>query len=315
MRFLKRKIVLLVVGVFLVSGPDEKGSKSSKFTPEGIRCVMAVAQQTILPYESIGVLIRLRNETAGLKRVVAAWRVSLGIGEITAEGVRWYGYDPDAEPIPGPPEPTAIELGPGESRTWIAHLDYHHPGRHVFEHPGRYKIKGALGYQIKGRENGYFESEAIEIRVREPQGADAQAYEFLRRTELHKFLSERTVHKYPYDHHVMESLEAFVMAFERSRYSELAQLGLALMWMHGVEGRRDLTKAQGLLTELSQRTRGAMAARVYYYLGEVAKQQGELIQAEQYYERALSLKIDPYFQYLVEKAQAKLELRRSPSKR
>ncbi len=193
---------------------------------EGIRCTISVSNQKVLPFESLRVMITLRNETGELKRVVAPWATFLFVGEGNAEGVTWKQYTPDQEPIQEPPAPSAISFKPGESKTWVAHLDYEHPGRHVFARPGKFKIKAHIGV---------FECDPVDVIVQDPQGIDAEAYEFLQKSDIHKFFSENTVRKYPYDRSTIQSLEKFIADFDGSQYSYFAQFGLGLLRMHGVK--------------------------------------------------------------------------------
>lgn len=293
-------IALLVVGLFILSHSG-KVLWAEPSEANGIRCTISVSKQNILPYESIGVLIRLQNETGEPKRPVAAWTARLAIGVIAPEGVTWRGYIPDREPLPSPPIASAILLGPGESKTWMAHLDYEYPGgRHVFARPGGYQIKGRLGYKVKGRQGGYFDCEAMAITVQQPQGIDAVAYEFLNKSDLPKFFSDHTVRKYPYDLRTIQSLEEIIVNFQGSRYSDLARLGVALMWMHVDGGRGDLARARALLTDLSKTAEPYMATQTYYYLGLVAKKLGEVDTPRQYYRIIVEGKSDPYFRYLAE---------------
>jgi len=151
------------------------------------------------------------------------------------------------------------------------------------------------------------------ISVRQPQGQDARAYEFLKQTDLaHYFGNEADRRYFPrhfgnaadrrldYNHQTVARLEAFIQQFPDSRYRDYAELSLALMWKRGVEQKVDLVKATDLLTDLSKNGHDAMPARALYYLGDIAKQKGDPVLAQNYYKLAVEAKPDSYFKTLAE---------------
>src|SRR5437870_11630744 len=117
----------------------------TKRVPErqSIRTTLAASRQSILPYESLSVLLLLHNETAEEKRVVASWCSFLHIGETTPAGTKWRGYRADNEPVTKPCIPTAKQFAPGETKKMLAHIDDESPsGEHIFARPGKYLLQG-----------------------------------------------------------------------------------------------------------------------------------------------------------------------------
>src|SRR5207247_4016474 len=95
------KVIAVILGSFLLlvllasSRQIQKQEAGSK----GIRTTIVVSRQSILPYESLSVMLLLRNETTEDKRVVATWCSFLSIGEITLDGMKWRDYRGDNEPF------------------------------------------------------------------------------------------------------------------------------------------------------------------------------------------------------------------------
>lgn len=285
---------LFAVGFFLVLSPFGKALHAQGSQVEGIRCTISLSNQRVLPFKSGGVLVTLSNTTDEGKRVVASWQLFLYVGEVTAKGAAFQQYTPDREPIPKPPLPSAILVKPGESETWTAHLDFEAlSGRHVFAKPGRYQIKASFGP---------FRSDAVDAIIEVPRGIDAKAYQFLQQNDLPKYFSERTVRKYPYDHNTVQSMEQFIKAYQGSSYSSMARLGLALMWIRGVEGKVDLQKSVDLLTQVSTKSREPISSQAKYYLGMAFQKQGKSDRARDNYQQILEDGRDPYFGYLAETA-------------
>jgi len=54
------------------------------------------------------------------------------------------------------------------------------------------------------------------------------------------------------------------------------------------------------LADLSKSGHDAMPARALYYLGDLAQQEGDVVLARNYYQRASEGKPDPYFRYIAE---------------
>jgi hypothetical protein len=288
--------LLLFLAVSAGSRPPTQGAGSA-----GIRTTIAVSRESLLPYEPVSVMLLLRNETTEDNRVVAAWRSFLSIGSTTPAGVKWRSYVADNEPDVRPPLPSARNFAPGETQKLLAHIDYEAPGgEHVFARPGVYLLKGTAS------DDGRFVSDDLEITVRQPTGLDARAYEFLRTSPIHRFFGEYTVHKYEYDHKTVQAVEKFIADFDGSEYSHLARMGLAFMWLRGVEGRRgrqqDQAKAVELLTQVADQAEDLLASEAEYHLGSILARRGDSVQANRHFQRSLTRMSSPYFRYLTEEA-------------
>ena len=118
-------------------------------------------------------------------------------------------------------------------------------------------------------DNGRFLSDETKITVRMPEGIDARAYEFSQTSGLHHFFGEYTIHKYKYDQKTVQDLEKFIADFDGSEYSYLARMGLAFMWLRGVEGTQDQARAIELLTQVADKAGDPLSSAAEYHLGKI----------------------------------------------
>jgi hypothetical protein len=297
---------ILAISVFVLPLAFLTNSRSQKQEEEkGISTTIVVSRQRVLPYEPVSVALLVRNETTADKRVVAAWCSFLHIGKKTPAGTKWRGYRADNEPLTKPCLSTAKDLLPGETKQMLAHIDYESPsGGHVFGQPGKYLLQGGT------MDNGRFLSDEIEITVRVPEGIDARAYEFLRTSNLHHFFGEYTIHKYDFNLKTIGELEKFIIDFDGSEYSYLARMGLAFMWLKGVEGKQDQSRAMELLTQVAERAGDPLASSAEYHLGRIEysggtsmpERQQKIVKANYHFRRVLNGTPSPYFRYLAEEA-------------
>ena len=292
----KRLIILasLLLFIFAGSGYAQKEAATNK----GIRTTIVVSRQNILPYESLSVMLLVRNESSEDKRIVAPWCSFLNIGETASDGTKWRSYRPDNEPFQKPCVPSAANLAPNESKILRTHIDYEAPsGQHVFAHPGEYILKGGT------TDNGGFMSNEIKITVRVPEGIDGKAYEYLRTTSIHHFFGEYTIHKYDYNQKTVEDLEKFIAEFDGSEYSYLARMGLAFMWLRGVDGKQDKSKAIDLLSQVADHAGGSLSSAAEYHLGRIFYNSDHKVsEANYHFQRVLAGTTPTYFRYLAEEA-------------
>jgi hypothetical protein len=265
----------------------------------------------VLPFETLEFVFTLCNETGQTKRVEGGFepfilcpvnRETVDDTETLADGMRWDVYGPD-NTLLMPPVFASKSFAPGEAITRVKVLGYE-KGKHKLARPGRHLFKGQIDRLI---------SNTVEIVVEEPEGIDKAAHEYLQQYSLHYYL--HAIGGLAPDQATVEKIEMFISRFRGSQYAEMAKLGLALRWVRGVEGKKDLEQARSLLQEVAKSSDEARAARAYYYLGQLAEEQGQLMDAHQYYSRAVSLKVDPYIEYVTKEAQAKIEPRLSPPPR
>ena len=294
------KGIAVILGTFLlftllVNNHAQKQEAGS----EGIRTTIVVSRQSVLPYESLSVMVLVHNETVENKRLVASWCAFLSIGEITPAGInRWRSYVGDNEPVTIPCTPAPKNFAPGETKNMRAHIDYEAPsGEHVFAHPGKYVLQGAASDA-----SGRFVSNEIKITVRKPEGIDAKAYEFLRTSDLHHFFGEYTIHKYKYDQKTVEDIEKFIANFDGSEYSYLARKGLAFMWLRGVEGKQDQSRAIELLSQVADHAGDPLSSEAEYYMAAALNRQQDIVKANYHFQRVLSGTPPPYFRYLAEES-------------
>lgn len=283
---------LLLLTILASSHAQERGWEA-----QGVRTTMVVSRESVLPYTSVSVLLVLRNETAQPKRIVASWRSFMSVGEITPQGVEWRSYHGDNEPFVKPPAPSAKNFAPGETEKLFAHIDYEAPsGKPVFERPGRYLLKGSAS------DDGRFVSDEVEIIVRRPTGIDAKAYEFLQTNNIHHFFSEFTTHKYEYDRKTVQAIEKFITDFDGSEYSHLARIGLAFLWLRGVEGKKDEPRAVELLTQVAEQAGAPLSSEAEYHLGSILARRGDTARANHHFQKVMTRMPPPYFRYLAEQA-------------
>lgn len=254
---------------------------------------LVVSNEHPLPFEPLEVRISLRNETAEPQRVVAAWHGSIEVAEVTGEKVVWHRYVAHNEPVASPPLPKEKLFAAGEVRDLYWRVDYEAPsGRHVFARPGRYRLRAAASYDTR------FVSNEVEVVVREPGGSDARAYESLKSGNVHRYFGEGGVAKYPRTRRHALALEQFVKSFDGSEYADLARVGLALMWMKGVDGKTDEAKAADLLTRAARTAKDPSAARAYYHLGMLRLRQGDEARAREAFRAASKARPDGYYGFL-----------------
>jgi len=287
-----------------------------------LKCRIEVSRFSILPYESLGVLVTVTNDS--LDKIVAtnSWGPGLRVAPETKADVTWIEYHGDLEPLirPTPAEPR--EFAAGDRMVYTIWL-YYQGGRHVFAAPGNYQLSASVGG---------IQSAPVTITVQQPTGFDSGAFEFLRDSDKHflpRYFSEWTVDRfhlsdvgkitaagqrlardpnypYAYDSAVPAALESFVSGYDGSRYADLARLGLAAIWMRGVEGKPDLAKAKKLLTQLAARTGQPVAYEANYSLGKLNELSNDSLLAARYYDRALTLGADAVFRSLVERSRQDL---------
>ena len=132
--------------------------------------------------------------------------------------------------------------------------------------------------------------------MREPAGPDAKAYEFLKTSNLHRYFGEGGVAKYPRTRRHALALEQFIRSFDGSEYAALARVGLALMWMKGVDQKTDEAKAAELLTKAAQTAKEP--SRAYYHLGMLRLRQGDEARAKEAFQAASKVRPDGYYGFL-----------------
>jgi hypothetical protein len=181
---------------------------------------------------------------------------------------------------------------PGTVLSYPVWFDVDRGGRHVFPKPGVYQVRASIS-QV--------ESAPVQITVRQPDGANAAAYDKLRSTGLAKDLSEGTVRAAAFNAKTIASLEKFVSEFPASYYADLARLRLAQMWIRGGGHTVALDKAKGLLVGLAGKAQ-PIAYRANYDLARIAQLEGKDAEATKLYKKILAASPDPYYHYLTEQA-------------
>ena len=254
----------------------------------GLRMRIEPSKTEVLPFEPTWATVYLENESLQPESLTDSFQLFRFVRPVSGE---WRIYYPDNFPNIKPPPPRTLVFQPGEVKTWITYFEFdaRAQGEHVFAKPGTVQLKVSLG-QI--------ESPAVTITVISPLGEDALAYESLKQSNLARYFADETLKRYPFDIQTVAEVEEFIQKFPGSKYREYAQLGLALMWIQGVEGVVDLTKANSLLTDLSTGAGENMAARARYYLAIIAQEEGQSTVAEQIYRSIIEEVSDPYLEHL-----------------
>jgi hypothetical protein len=248
----------------------------------------------VLPLEPLLITVHLKNAIGQPVKLTQSWEVFRYVYSKSGE---WDIYYPEngLKFLSSPP--MARVFRPDEVQTWLTFFDFnaHAIGAHVFAQPGTYWLKVGIGQ---------LESAPVPITVVDPHGEDLAAYEMLSQKDLAHYFAHEFFNRYSYDEQTVASLEKFIRDFPGSRYREHAQLASALMWLQEVGGKTDLPKAKELLTDLSKKASGNMAARSHYYLGIIDQNEGKMDSARQYFGRVIQGGSDPYFTYLAKKALA-----------
>jgi hypothetical protein len=96
------------------------GQKESKGT---FKRRLELSNQAPLPFESLGVLAAVLNDSGDRHTEVRSWDTFLYWSHQTTDPLRWIRYLPDSEPTGDPSDPKPLTLNPGETLTWTRHLD------------------------------------------------------------------------------------------------------------------------------------------------------------------------------------------------
>jgi predicted negative regulator of RcsB-dependent stress response len=301
-----------------------------------VRCIVEPSSSEILPFEPLYLMISLVNERSKPSEVEISPHPLARIGTLDKDQINW--TEPFAERAPsGPPLPRRrITLIPNERLTFMRKVHYEAPlsRRALVQKPGVVYIQGIIY-----ADDRKYESEPVMVTIRQPQGTDAEAYEYLRTknkdlsaiafppglrkefersgrtlpdTGLYELFYWETVYNWDYGREAIEELLKFAARFPSSRYAQYARLGAGFIHLYTQSESRDLKQAANLFQEVGRTTDDTLAARASYYLGKTAEAQGNPAEAEQHYARSLSLKGDPYFKSLAEQAQVKIKQRRPP---
>jgi predicted negative regulator of RcsB-dependent stress response len=97
-------------------------------------------------------------------------------------------------------------------------------------------------------------------------------------------------------------MEKFIADFDGSEYSHLARMGLAFVWLRGVEGKRDQARAIELLAQVANQAGDSLSSAAEYHLGTILERQKETVQANYHFQRVLGGTPPLYFKYLAEEA-------------
>jgi tetratricopeptide (TPR) repeat protein len=274
----------------------------SHSTVEELTMRVHMSDTTVLPLEPLWIRIIISNDTHKTIKHTTSWQIFRWIDEEKS----WKPYHPEYEPYQEPIQPYEIAFQPGESKSWLTYFDYMQgSGRHVFSQPGTQQIRVAVGDLT---------AQPITITVVKPDGEDFKAYKFLEGTKLAAYFNEASLKRYGYTQETLRDLLEVARMFPMSKYAFYAKIGAALVGLRSVQGKVSPERSVKLLREVAQNSDESLASRAYYYLGKASEEQGDLMDAHQYYSRALSLKADPYIEFVAKEAQTNLEPRLSPPK-
>lgn len=301
----------LLACLWMLPGAASAADANAPGNP-ALQCEVALSEKHILPFEPVGVLVRLRNVSDREQRIQLAtsW---VSIGEVSPSataGMRAVSpaYGERAVPLP----PKWETLAPGAARTWTHWLDIRGPGReHTFAKPGRYPVEGHVPtWGEDHRLSHTYRSPGVALDVQRPQVLDALAYERLlasRRqadTDLVPLLSESSLEWSFCTQASVQQLEKLAWDYRGSRYSTLARLALGMVRIKGLDGTADLGKAVSVLTELARCANEPVASRARYYLGIAMLKAGDREAAKGCLREVLVAHPDPFYRFLAEQALA-----------
>jgi hypothetical protein len=216
---------------------------------EQLTLEIATEKREVLPMEPIPITITLSNDTA--KGITGHPLIEPGAGFLSiyvAAGDQPFRRFPTADwPLLSFGNETRI-LEHGFQRSVSGYVFYAHPanldkerhGQYLFESPGTYRIKAILK-DLKGQEQ--IESNILSIKVKQPTGKDAAAYEFLKnlRNEQDKdvyygnfLLTSFGRSIIPRTQKVLDKKEEFISQFPNCRYARYIYYSLGDNYCLGV---------------------------------------------------------------------------------
>lgn len=242
---------------------------SSARAENELRCEAQARKTEVLPFEPVELLLSVRNTTDQVQTKKEDWSVgSILVGKPKDGSNGWDWSSPFCwhGPGVGPPPPIPpwhypkLQFQPKELKTFaeisaLNAIPRSWEERLWLEKPGRIAVRGMVGMLT---------SEPIIMTVLEPKGVDAEAARMLKESRLACFFSEKTIVPGCTTETEVKRLREFVEKFKGGLYADYATLGLGLVHLKGVEGKKDLAAAQSYFKSLSQRE-GPLKEWAAYY--------------------------------------------------
>ncbi len=264
--------------------------------PENVKTIVRLSDTKILPFESVSLLIETRNETSQFQEITAQWVILLYTGKVESKEIKWKKYNfYEGGTIleDDPPFSSKRVFNPDSVKIeGVFTIDLNETGQHIFAVPGKYAVSASYGIT----------SDPEYIDVISPTGADANAYDYILKHRLYKFLSENNMTKIHYDRKTEKELAKFAKRFGSSKYAQLAKISIALMNLKGIEGKSDLPKAIEILDKLENDSKEPLRSRAEYYKGIAFYKSGEFEAAKKHFKNVFEKTSDPYLKYISEKA-------------
>lgn len=282
-------LAILLVSSFIKVG----GATFESVQPENPRIVLTISETSILPFEAVSFLLELRNESAELHKITGIPLTFIEYRKVGAGKINWIVYEKYSHgisTISDPPlQPTTMFFAPNSVYERGIHtIDIGETGRQVFSSPGKYAIRASYG--IVGK--------PVNITVNKPVGANAAAYEFIRRHGLYRFLNEDGLTVFSFNRNAKRRFDRLIARYPHSRYAQLSRIAVSLMLIKGFLGKPDVAEAKRILRKVEMSGDGGVSARAKYYKGVACYRLGELEAAKKLFQEVGEQNANPYLKYL-----------------
>ena len=271
---------------------------------DGLTYRVLTSADSVLPYESLGILASVKNTSPQMRRVKGGWSEdSIVVAfKIKNDGVvtwREVVSRMRGEPLFG----IERSFAPGDFVKWKEIVN--------FDSPGEYEVKVSVGYRFEA---------IVKITVREPKGRDKEALDFLRAHNLGYFVNASLQPQFgEYAEKDISAIGKFILDYPDSYYSHLAQIGLGVMWTKqaqfsqnspGIEQRKMqivLDKAEAALQLVVEKGPLSLQGEAYHYLSHIAQEKGQYQKAKELAAKLLAVKPTPYYMLLAKETAALVE--------
>jgi hypothetical protein len=242
----------------------------------------------VLPMEPFIVWVALSNQTTRTIKGLVFLHPSYGF--VSFKVARNNGPFEPFQPFPFQDRRNDSRIGREESlavgyrRAEVAYLSHAEAaelkgGRsaHLFESPGTYRIKAILH---DGNKQGETESNVLEVRVDEPTGLNARAYQFLKGLPSEPAYNGFLVNDGA-SGTAQEKQVEFMKTFPDSRYAGYIRWTLGRAYCKPKEG-KDREQGIRLLEQVAADSDEILAVEALQRLSELALQGGDPAKADQY---------------------------------
>ncbi len=274
-----RSMILLSLALAKLAFVGSVWAQATVERTSPLTVAVEVSSQTLYPHEPLQLVIHVKNDTANVITAKESWECFVRYKR--AGNGQWKLFHPDRMPMASPVAPSPLTFAPGEEITLTCFLDTDLGGHNVFAEPGQVEIEVSVG-RLK--------SEPVTVTVVQPTGEDKAALDDLEASSMAKYLDMFPA-RYDYSDDKIGKLSALAEKHSISRYGTHAAYATSLL--HIEKGSPDdLQKAREILENLHKKQ---PSSRALYYLGEIARKQGDKEAMTSYKRAAAAMNDNPYF--------------------